>query len=92
MDVNLLDVTFACKFFSDVILNVILYHAWRVSALRAPKISHELYIYDIHQFQILHGCDAAKSSHLCMDVNGITSITSQILDVTLDVGTSRGHP
>ena len=41
MDVNLdvtLDVIFACKFFSDVILNVILYHAWRESALRAPNI------------------------------------------------------
>ena len=57
MDVTL-DVIFACKFFSDVILNVILYHAWRESALRAPKISHELYIYDIHHFQILHGCDS----------------------------------
>ena len=28
-----LDVIFACNFFSDVILNVILYHAWRESAL-----------------------------------------------------------
>ena len=43
MDVTL-DVIFACKFFSDVTLNVILYHAWQKSALRAPKISDELYI------------------------------------------------
>ena len=33
-----LDVIFASKFFSDVILGVILYHAWRESALRAPNI------------------------------------------------------
>ena len=73
MDVTL-DVIFACKVFSDVILYVILYNAWRESALRAPKISYEFYIYDTHHFQILHGCDsrcenAAKSSHFCMDVN-----------------------
>ena len=37
MDVTL-DVIFACKLFSDVILHVILSHAWRESALRAPNI------------------------------------------------------
>ena len=44
MDVTL-DVISACKFFSDVILHVILWHAWRECALRAPNIWHEFYIY-----------------------------------------------
>ena len=40
-----LDVIFAIsKLFSDVILGVILYHAWRESALRALNIWHEFYI------------------------------------------------
>ena len=53
-----LDVIFASQFFSDVILVVILYHAWRESALRAPKISHELYI----QYM------TSITSRFCMDV------------------------
>ena len=37
LSVMTLDVIFACKFFLDVILAVIIYSAWRESALRAPN-------------------------------------------------------
>ena len=54
------------------------WHAWRESALRAPKIWHEFYIYDTNHFQILHGCDSRceKSNHFCMDVNQMWSCKS----------------
>ena len=79
LDVITCYVIFACKFFSDVTLNLILYHAWRESALRAPKISHELYIYmyDIHHIQILHGCDP-NTVRICHDAT-----TTFIRDSTL---------
>ena len=71
MDVTL-DVIFACKFFSDVILHVISdMHGERARCARRKFDMNFTHIYDTHHFQILHGCDSRceKSNHFCMDVN-----------------------